>query len=41
MLVGGIVVEDDMNDLADRRLRLDGVEEADELLILTRRRSRR
>jgi hypothetical protein len=28
-----IVVEDDMNDLADRRLRLDGVEEADELLM--------
>src|SRR5947209_9978774 len=26
MLVGSIVVEDDMNDLADRRLRLDGVE---------------
>ena len=33
MLVGGIVVEDDVNDLADRRLGLDGVEEADELLM--------
>ena len=32
-LVGGIVVEDDMDDLADRNLRLDGVEEADELLM--------
>src|SRR5436309_5876886 len=33
MLVGCIVVKDDMDDLARRDLRLDGVEEADELLM--------
>src|SRR5258708_21188102 len=33
MLVGGVVVEDDMDDFAGRDLRLDGVEEADELLM--------
>src|SRR5512144_3250473 len=33
MLVGGVVVENEMNDLACRRLRLDGIEEADELLM--------
>ena len=33
MLVGGVVVEDDVDGLADRHLRLDGVEEADELLM--------
>ena len=33
VLVGGVVVEDDMNDLSDRHLGLDGVEEADELLM--------
>jgi hypothetical protein len=32
MLVGGIVVEDHMHDLSGRHLRLDGVEEADELV---------
>ena len=33
VLVGGVVVEDDMDDFADRDLRLDGVEKADELLM--------
>ena len=33
VLVGGVVVEDDVDDLADRNLPLDGVEEADELLM--------
>src|SRR5512147_473077 len=33
MLVGGVVVENEMNDLACRHLRLDGIEEADELLM--------
>src|SRR3977135_3116530 len=33
MLVGGVVVEDDMDDFAGRDLRLDGVEEPDELLM--------
>ena len=33
VLVGAIIVEDDMDDLAGRNLRLDGVEEADELLV--------
>ena len=33
VLVGGVVVEDDMDDFAGRDLRLDGVEEADELLM--------
>ena len=33
VLVGAIVVEDDVDDLADRHLRLDGIEEADELLV--------
>ncbi len=31
--MGGVVVEDHVDDLADRDLRLDGVEEADELLM--------
>jgi hypothetical protein len=31
--VGAVVVEDHVNDLADRRLGLDGVEEPDELLV--------
>ena len=34
MLVGGVVVEDDVDDLADRNPPLDGVEKADELLML-------
>src|SRR5262249_47302948 len=33
MLVGGIVVDDDMDDLAGRHLGLDGIEEADEFLM--------
>src|SRR5262249_27921845 len=33
MLVGGVVVEDDMDRLAGRDLGLDGVQEADELLM--------
>jgi len=33
VLVGGIVVEDDVNDLAGRDLPLDGIQEADELLM--------
>ena len=33
MLVGGIVVDDGMDRLSRRHLRLDGVEEADELLV--------
>src|SRR5512133_2079936 len=33
MLVDGVVVENEMNDLACRHLRLDGIEEADELLM--------
>src|SRR3954452_1001516 len=33
LLVGGVVVEDDVDDLAGRDRRLDGVEEADELLV--------
>ena len=33
MLVGGVVVEDHVHDLSGRHLRLDGVEEADELLV--------
>ena len=33
MLVGGVVVEDDVDDLAGRHLGLDRVEEADELLM--------
>ena len=33
MLVGGVVVEDHVDDLSGRHLRLDGVEEADELLV--------
>lgn len=33
VLVGGIVVEDDVDGLADRDLCLDGIEEADELLV--------
>ena len=33
VLVGGVVVEDDVDDLAGRHLGLDGVEEADELLM--------
>ena len=33
MLVDGIVVEDDVNGLVRRRLGVDGVEEADELLM--------
>ena len=33
LLVGGVVVEDDMDDLAGRHVRFDGVEEADELLV--------
>src|SRR3954464_2333684 len=31
--VGGVVVEDEVDDLADRDLCLDGIEEADELLM--------
>ena len=31
VLVGGVVVEDHMDELADRYRRLDGVQEADEL----------
>ena len=33
MLVGGVVVEDDVDDLSGRNLGLDGVQEADELLM--------
>ncbi len=33
VLVGGVVVEDDVDGLSGRNLRLDGVEEADELLM--------
>jgi hypothetical protein len=33
MLVGGIVVGDGVDDLAGRHRRLDGIEEADELLV--------
>jgi hypothetical protein len=33
VLVGGVVVEDDVNDLADRNLGLDGIEKADEFLM--------
>ena len=33
MLVGGVVVEDDVDGRAGRRLGIDGVEEADELLV--------
>ena len=33
MLVGGVIVEDDVNDLSSRNLGLDGIEEADELLM--------
>src|SRR5512133_2814077 len=33
MLVGGVVVEDDVHHFADRHLRLDGIEEAEELLV--------
>ena len=33
MLVCGIVVEDDVDDFADRHLGLKGVEESDELLM--------
>jgi hypothetical protein len=33
MLVGSVVVEDDVDDPAERKLRLDGVEESDELLM--------
>ena len=33
VLVGGVVVEDDVDGLAGRHLALDGVEEADELLV--------
>jgi hypothetical protein len=35
MLVDGVVVEDDVDQLAARNLRFNGVEEADELLCLT------
>src|SRR6185295_11105747 len=33
MLVGGVVVEDYVHDLSEWHLRLNGVEEADELLV--------
>ena len=33
MLVGGVVVEDHVHDFSVRHLRLDGVEEADKLLV--------
>jgi hypothetical protein len=33
MLVGGVVVEDGVDGLADRDLALDGVQKADELLM--------
>ena len=33
MLVGGVVVQDHVDQLARRNLALDGVEEADELLV--------
>ena len=33
LLVGGVVVEDDVDDLAGWHRRLNGVEEADELLV--------
>ena len=33
MLVGGVFVEDHVHDLSSRHLRLNGVEEADELLV--------
>jgi hypothetical protein len=36
MLVGGVVVDDDMDDLAGGDLGFDGVEKADELLMPTR-----
>ena len=33
MLVGGIVVENDVDDLTDRNLRLDGVQKSNEFLM--------
>ena len=33
MLVGGIVVENDVDDLTSRNLRLDGIQELDEFLM--------
>ena len=33
LFVGGIVVDDGVNDFSDRHAALDGVEEADELLM--------
>src|SRR3954452_7053638 len=33
VLVSGVVVEDDVNDLAGRDMRLDGIEETEELLV--------
>ena len=39
MLVGGIVVQDDMHHLADRHRRLDDVEEAEEFLMPVPRRA--
>ena len=33
MFVGGVVVEDDMDQLASRDLALDGIEKADEFLM--------
>src|SRR6266571_4931822 len=33
MLVGGVVVEDDVHDLSGRHLRLNSIQEADELLV--------
>ena len=33
MIVSGVVVEDHVHDLSDRHLRLNGVQEADELLV--------
>jgi hypothetical protein len=33
MLVGGIVVKNDMDDLADRNLRLHGIQKSNEFLM--------
>ena len=33
MLVGSVVIDDGVDRLLDRYLRLDGIEEADELLV--------
>jgi hypothetical protein len=40
MLVGGVIVDNDVDDLAGRDLGFDGVEEADELLMPVARQRR-